>query len=377
MIEFVSGDGPMWQGIFFMIILCVVFILTSLLNGQYYQMTYMVGFRIRSALISLIYRKALTISSVAKKDTTVGEIVNLMAVDAMRFIEATQYAHTVWSGPLIIALAIYFLWQIIGIAVITGLVVLILMLPINAYLATIMRRCQMEQMKKKDERVKLMNEILNGMKVLKLYAWEISFGKFIENIRTKELHIIRKMAFLNAITYITWTIAPFLVTLLSFATYVLMDVNNRIDASTAFVSLTLFNIIRMPLISTPMTIATLLQSWVAITRIDKYLNGEDIIETNITNNNDGYAVNIKDASFSWGDEGESALKNVNLVLETGSLSAVVGTVGSGKSTLISSILGETEKLSGKINTYGTIAYVAQQAWIQNSTLKVSYLYRLS
>lgn len=272
---------------FFMAVLCAVSVLTSLLNGQYYLMTYMVGFRIRTALISWIYRKALTISSVAKKDTTVGEIINLMAVDSMRFIEMVQYAHMVWSGPLVIVLAIYFLWQIIGVAVLTGLVVLILMLPINGYLATIMRSYQMDQMKKKDERVKLMNEILNGIKVLKLYAWEISFAKFIDNIRNKELAIIKKLQYLNAITYITWTITPFLVTLLSFATYVLMDEKNRIDAGTAFVSLTLFNIIRMPLISTPMTIAAIMQSWVAITRINKFLNGEDIVEDNITHNASG------------------------------------------------------------------------------------------
>lgn len=83
------------------------------------------------------------------------------------------------------------------------------------------------------------------------------------------------------------------------------------------------------------------------------------------------AIVIKDATFSWGSEDEMVLKNINLTLENCSLAAVVGTVGSGKSSLFSSILGETEKLSGSINTHGTIAYVAQQAWIQNSTLRVS------
>lgn len=83
------------------------------------------------------------------------------------------------------------------------------------------------------------------------------------------------------------------------------------------------------------------------------------------------AINITDASFSWGNEDEVVLRNISLTVAKGSLAAVVGTVGSGKSSLISSILGETEKLSGSVNTHGTIAYVAQQAWIQNSTLKVS------
>lgn len=158
----------MWQGIFYMVLMCLVTTLTAVLNGQYLQKSFLVGFRIKSSLISAIYRKALTISSKAKRDTTVGEIVNLMAVDAQRFFEAVQYFHLIWAGPVTIALAIYFLWQILGVAVVTGLVVMLLMLPFNAWLATRIRTLQVEQMKKKDDRVKLMNEILNGIKVSRL-----------------------------------------------------------------------------------------------------------------------------------------------------------------------------------------------------------------
>lgn len=82
------------------------------------------------------------------------------------------------------------------------------------------------------------------------------------------------------------------------------------------------------------------------------------------------ALRIEGASFSWGNE-EKVLKNINLRIPRGSIAAVVGPVGSGKSSLISSILGETEKFSGTVNTDGTMAYVAQQAWIQNATLRVS------
>lgn len=148
-----------------MILLIGVSLLTAFLNGQFLYRTFLVGFRIKTSLISLIYRKALTISPNARKDTTVGEIVNLMAVDAQRFFETVQYLHLIWAGPMVIILAIYFLWQILGVAVVAGLVVMILMIPLNAWVAAKMRRLQVKQMKQKDERVKLMNEILNGMKV--------------------------------------------------------------------------------------------------------------------------------------------------------------------------------------------------------------------
>lgn len=84
-------------------------------------------------------------------------------------------------------------------------------------------------------------------------------------------------------------------------------------------------------------------------------------------------MKIEEATFSWEND-EAVLKNINLFVGKGSLAAVVGPVGSGKSSLISSILGETVKKSGKLNTDGTMAFVAQQAWIQNATLKDNIIF---
>ncbi len=92
-----------------------------------------------------------------------------------------------------------------------------------------------------------MNEILDGMKVLKLYAWEPSFEAKIKAIRDEEVRTLKKMSYLSAIQTFMFTAAPFIVTLASFATFVLVDVNNILDAETAFVSLSYFNLMRMPL----------------------------------------------------------------------------------------------------------------------------------
>lgn len=105
-------------------------------------------------------------------------------------------------------------------------------------------------------------------------------------MRKEELNIIRKVAYFNACTFIIWNITPFMVTLLSYATYVLME-GNVLDANVAFVSLTLFNILRMPLILIPMSIAIATQCWVAITRINNFLNGEELDQTSITHHKDG------------------------------------------------------------------------------------------
>lgn len=114
-----------------------------------------------------------------------------------------------------------------------------------------------------------------------------------------------------------------------------------------------------------------MQAKVSIDRINKFLNSEDLDSESITRESDENAIRITDGSFSWIDD-TLVLKNINLVVKRGASAAVVGTVGSGKSSLISSILGETKKLAGTINIDGTLAFVAQQAWIQNATLKVRF-----
>lgn len=112
-----------------------------------------------------------------------------------------------------------------------------------------------------------------------------------------------------------------------------------------------------------------MQAKVSIDRINKFLNSEDLDSKSITREPDQNPIKIIDGSFSWTDE-NLVLKNINLIVSRGSSVAVVGTVGSGKSSLIASILGETKKVTGCLNIHGSLAFVAQQAWIQNATLKV-------
>jgi ATP-binding cassette subfamily C (CFTR/MRP) protein 1 len=237
--------GALWKGLLLTFTLFAVTFLIAILNGQHGLTSYQVGFRIRTALISSIYRKALRMSSAAKRTTTVGEIVNLMSVDAHRFFEMIPYLHVAWSGPTVMTLAIFLLWQYLGVAVFAGLAVMILMIPMSGFIATQLRNLQTRQMKIKDERVKSMNEILSGMKVLKLYAWESSFESLITDIREDELVFLRKAAMYNAATEFIWSLAPFMVALFSFMTFVFLG--NVLTAEIAFVSMALFNILRTPM----------------------------------------------------------------------------------------------------------------------------------
>ncbi|XP_044001771.1 multidrug resistance-associated protein 1 isoform X9 [Aphidius gifuensis] len=387
LIGFVNApDEPMWKGYFYAGLLFLTASLQTIVLSQYFNRMSIVGLRIRTALTAAIYRKALRMSNTARKESTVGEIVNLMSVDAQRFMELTAYINMIWSAPLQIALALYFLWDILGPSVLAGLAVMIILIPVNAFIASKSKSLQMKQMKNKDERVKLMNEVLNGIKVLKLYAWEPSFEQQILNIRNKEIKVLKEAAYLNAGTSFIWSCAPFLVSLVSFATYVYVDETHVLDSQKTFVSLSLFNILRFPLSMLPMMITNVVQAAVSVKRINVFMNNEELDPTNVQH--DKNIINpliIENGTFLWesqtNDDNDDnntlstpTLRNINLSIKNGQLVAIVGTVGSGKSSLISAFLGEMDKLNGRVNTYGSIAYVSQQAWIQNATMQDNILF---
>lgn len=115
-----TDPEPLWKGLMYAFLLFIVAGVQTIVLGQYFQRMFIVGLRIRTALISAIYRKALVMSNAARRESTVGEIVNLMAVDAQRFMDLVTYINMLWSAPLQIALALYFLWGILGPSVLAG-----------------------------------------------------------------------------------------------------------------------------------------------------------------------------------------------------------------------------------------------------------------
>ena len=168
--------------------------------------------------------------------------------------------------------------------------------------------------------------------------------------------------------------------LVSFATFVLSDPNNILDANTAFVSLSLFNLLRVPLNVLPVLIVTMVQCEVSLKRINQFINADEL-SPNAVKHDPNYedAVTIEKGTFSWDketneDEHQITLQDINLRVPEGSLVAVVGSVGSGKSSLVSAMLGEMETISGMVNTKGKIAFVPQQAWLKNATLKDNILF---
>ncbi|XP_075417735.1 ATP-binding cassette sub-family C member 3 isoform X1 [Tenrec ecaudatus] len=377
LIQFISNpSAPNWWGFLVAGLMFMCAVAQTVLLNVYYRQIFGEALRLYSAVIGVIYRKALVITNSVKRESTLGEIVNLMSVDSQRLSDVAPFLNLLWSTPLQITLAIYFLWQNLGPSILAGVALMVLLIPLNGAVAMKMRAIQVEQMKLKDARIKLMNEVLGGIKVLKLYAWEPSFLEQVEGIRKDELQLLRKATFLHAISTFTWICTPFLVTLITFWVYVSVDQTNVLDAEKAFVSLTLFNILKMPLSMLPKLISAMVQTSVSLKRIQHFLSQDELdlecVERKTISPGD--AITINNGTFTWAQDLPPTLHSLDIQVPKGALVAVVGPVGCGKSSLVSALLGEMEKLEGKVSVKGSVAYVPQQAWIQNATLQENVLF---
>ena len=292
-------------------------------------------------------------------------------------MEITGTLNLLWSAPLMIFIAMWMLWGNLGPSAMAGLAVMCALIPFNLFIGAVTRKLQMANMKFKDGRIKLMNEVLNGIKVLKLYAWEPSFIKKLSDIRQDEMKVLRKQLYMFAGIHFSFSCAPVFVAVAAFAAFILSDPDNNIlTAEKAFVSLSLFNIIRFPMNMLPHMISFLVQISVSIKRISAFLKRDEIPEGRISRRlPPGLSVRVRNGTFSWKREGETpTLSDINLNVTSGSLTAVVGTVGAGKSSLVSALLGEMEIPEGEVCVERNIAYVPQQAWMQNATLKENILF---
>ncbi|CAI2357743.1 unnamed protein product [Caenorhabditis sp. 36 PRJEB53466] len=367
-------ERPMWQGVVLAFTMFGSAELSSILLSHYFYLMYRVGTRVQTCLTAAVYRKTLRLSNAARREKTVGEIVNLMAIDIDRFQQITPQTMQYWSNPFQIGFALFLLFQQLGVSVFSGVAVMVLLFPINFVITMIIRKWQISQMYYKDERTKMVNEVLNGIKVIKLYAWEPPMEKVIEDLREKELGLIKKAAFLRTFSDMLNTASPFLVALSTFTTFICIDPKNVLTPEIAFVSLTLFNQLRSPMSQVAELITQTVQVVVSNKRLKEFLMSEELNEDAIDrkgrDNNDIIAVN--DATLSW-ESGESkpvaCLHNISFSVNRGQLVTIVGRVGAGKTSMLQALMGEMEKISGSISMHGRLCYVPQQPWMQNNTLR--------
>ncbi|KAK7503044.1 hypothetical protein BaRGS_00005670, partial [Batillaria attramentaria] len=370
MIEFTEQpEEATWKGYVYAVGMFVTSTLQSLAQHICLFYTTCLAIRVSASITSTVYRKALTMNSEARRESTVGEIVNLMSVDARNLEMYTTFSFWMWMSPVWTIVALYLLYTTVGVSMFAGLAFMVVLFTANTVLMNKLRLYQKAMMKVRDKRVKVINEVLNGIKILKLYAWEPSFEEKVTKIREEEVGILLKSSIIDSFLTFAWTAALYWMTLFTFMTFVYVDNSHYLNASISFVALSYFNIIKLAVNVMPIMIREGVKCIVSIGRIDKFLNTPDLDTSTVSHDPDNSEFILRTRYKC-----NHAPEFINVRVERGSLVAVVGQVGAGKSSLLSAMLGEMEAVSGTVNISGSVAYVPQQAWIQNDSLRNNVLF---
>lgn len=346
---------------------------------QYFQRSFETGMRVKAALTAAIYAKSMKLSNEGRASKSTGDIVNHMAVDTQRLQDLAQFGQQLWSAPLQITLCMISLYQLVGVSMFAGVGVMVLMIPINGVIARISKTLQKRQMKNKDARTRLMTEILNNMKSIKLYAWTTAFMNKLNVIRNdQELHTLRKIGGVTAIANFTWNTTPFLVSCSTFAVFVAIS-GRPLSTDIVFPALTLFNMLGFPLAVLPMVITAIVEASVAVNRLSSYFTAPELQPDAVIQGEAAGAgeesVRIRDATFTWNkDEERNVLQDINFSAHKGELTCVVGRVGAGKSSILQTMLGDLYKIKGEVVVRGSIAYVAQSSWVMNASVRENIVF---
>ncbi|KAG6830985.1 hypothetical protein H0H92_013457 [Tricholoma furcatifolium] len=387
------------------------------------------GLLIRSSVIGTIFRKSLRLSGRAKLEHNTGQITTMISTDATKLDHFTAFGHNLWVSPIQIVIGVGLLIANLGYSALVGLGALLLAFPIQLVLVKILFAQRKKAVVFTDKRIRLTTEVLQGIRLIKSFAWESFYISQTGLLRTGEIKAIKKSAIARSLMISSIMCIPVLAAILSFITYALSG--HDLNVSIIFTSLQLFNIIRLPLAFIPFVLSTFADAHVAVQRISKFFLAEDLPEPYLIDYERKTAVSV-DGDFTWetarhsesnqlqdekmkkgrkdisaanitakkpeklepilptsvsaasstselsqGSKDEDKpfeLKDLKLSVPKGSFVAIVGRVGSGKSSVLQALIGEMRKTRGEVIFGGSVAYVPQTAWIRNATLRENVLF---
>ena len=334
----------------------------------------------------------------------VGTIINLMAVDSFKVSEISAYLHFLWgSTPVQLVLCIVLLYRILGWSALASIIMMILVMPLNLFIAKQFSKVQKKVMAATDIRIHSTNEVLQNIRIIKYFAWEQRFRGIIGEKRAVELRALRNKYILWVFAATVWFGVPLLITFFSFLLYTVVEKRPLIP-SVAFTALSLFGILRYPLDQLADMIAHVQESKVSVDRVEEFLNEDETekyeqLSQKTLDRVTEPTIGFEKATLTWGGkdarglDGQSAFRMIDLDIcfMIGRLNIIVGQTGSGKTSLLMALLGEMTLIEGTVFLPGgqsreelrpdpetgfteSTAYCAQQAWLVNDTIKQNILF---
>uniref|UniRef100_A0A5S6R3S5 Uncharacterized protein n=1 Tax=Trichuris muris TaxID=70415 RepID=A0A5S6R3S5_TRIMR len=351
----------------------------AMCHHRYFYRMQAIGMQMRIACSGLIYAKLLTIDSAALRRVTVGHVVNLISNDVSRCDQVVLFLHYFWAAPFSLIALMIILYFEMSSSCFAGFGVLLIMIPIQVGIGRRMGNYRRKVAAKSDKRIGIMNEILNAVRVIKMYAWEYPFMSLVREARAEEMQQLRRHALCQAIVIGSYYVTGRIALLGALAAYVLT--NKAITSEVVFVGAAMFNAARLTLsLYLPFAVQNFLELSVTLNRIQKFLLLPDKAEScaQITNDlNEKQKpgmVSMKSVSASWDQDVKDHIVSVTFTVHPGQFLAIVGPLGSGKSMVLQTILREVVHNKGEVVVTGLVAYVPQEAWLFPGTIRQNVLF---
>ncbi|TFK51703.1 multidrug resistance-associated ABC transporter [Heliocybe sulcata] len=371
---------PKIEGFAIALIMFVAAMAQSVILQQYFQLCYETGMRVRAGLVTAIYKKSLVLAS-DERGRSSGDIVNLMSVDATRLQDLCTYGLIAISGPLQITLAFVSLYNLLGWSAFVGVAIMVFSIPLNTYIASILKKMQEKQMKNRDKRTRLMSELLANIRSIKLYAWEHAFVRKILFVRNEEeLKMLKKIGVATALNTTLWGAIPLLVAFSSLATAAFLS-TKPLTSDVIFPSISLFMLLQFPLAMFSQVTSNIIEAVVSVRRLSDFLRATELQPdaVNVLAAADPKmgeeVLSIERGEFTWSrDAANPILEDINLTVRKGELVGVLGRVGAGKSSLLSAIIGDMIRVEGDVTVRGAVSYAPQNPWIMSASIRDNILF---
>ncbi|XP_061577419.1 ATP-binding cassette sub-family C member 8 isoform X1 [Cololabis saira] len=263
-------------------VLAVLLFFTLLLQRTFLQASYYVaietGINLRGAIQTKIYNKImrLSTSNMSMGELTVAQICNLVAIDTNQLMWFFFLCPNLWAMPVQIIVGVILLYYLLGISALIGATVIAVLAPVQYFVATKLSQTQKSTLEYSSERLKKTNELLRGIKLLKLYAWEQIFCDSVEETRGKELTSLQAFALYTSISIFMNAAIPIAAVLTTFVVHVHISEDADLSPAVAFASLSLFHILVTPLFLLSSVVRSTVKALVSVQKLSEFFSSDEI-----------------------------------------------------------------------------------------------------
>jgi ATP-binding cassette subfamily C (CFTR/MRP) protein 4 len=378
-LKYFDGTRDKYHALKYAVLISLGITINCIVHHPYFLSASRVGMRINKSLAGLLYKKALRLSNLSNDNQLTGQLINMLSTDCSRVETSIPFMSFIVIAPIELLFVIYLLFKAVHVSILSGLIIMFIAIPSQSLLGKVYDHMRRITSKKCDRRINLINEIFNGIKIIKMYCWENPFKKLIEHLRRKELKYQRNIYFVSTFNQIIDQILPSTITFTSGSVFCLFT---NLPLLPSYIVLAMSYYLR---ISSTMgffftnEVILLIGARVSLKRMQDFLLKPENERENKLLHSELAPPFIKCENYtcSFGtnnNSNEFQLKQLRFEVNKNELIGIIGPVGAGKSSVLLGLIEQLNCLSGNVKVNGSVFYVPQEPWIFTATIRQNILF---